>query len=86
MTNAYIYSKGAEGTVGLVHSFKTEPEAWAWVRTQDTDGRNVVVATDGDIGYAWRLFGANREDDDEYAQRGTPEDGAVSGADGGTDK
>lgn len=64
MVNAYIFTKDGDSTSGLVHTFSNEDEAWDWVSRQDTVRKNVVVANDADIMTAWRLFGANRGNDD----------------------
>ena len=84
MTNAYIFTKNGDGTSGLVHTFNTQPEAWAWVRTQDIKDKIVIVAEgEQDIMLAWRLFGANRSDDDTKRIQKTegPDAGGASGGD-----
>lgn len=65
MVNAYIFTKSGDSTSGLVHTFGNEAEAWEWVKAQDTKGQNVIVANEQDIMLAWRIFGANRRDDDD---------------------
>lgn len=80
MVNAYIFSKDAAGTRGQVHSFRTTQEAWGWVNEQGTLGKNVIVAEGKtDILLAWRLFGANRGNDDEHGEAGKDEVGLVAG-------
>lgn len=65
MVQAMIFKKKAGGAVGLFHPCTNESEAWDWVRTQSTDGCNVLVLSDPeDIDLGWLLFGANRRRDE----------------------
>ena len=70
VVQAMVFQKTETGSVGQFHTCYDEAEAWAWVRTQQKDGCNVlVVKGKEDIELAWQLFGANKGRRNDDAER-----------------